>query len=233
MSYLGSYPELIRTFLAAGYRVCDFHTLATPSGELVLRHDIDFDCAAAKRIAEQEVEVGVRSTFFFLLRSASYNLFEKANTDAVKAIRDMGHEVSVHFDPTLYDHEAGLLEERDVFEKLFNVRVRIVSFHRPSLYFQSLTEPYNGMDHTYEPKYTKEITYLSDSQGAFRFGHPLESEAFRARRSIQLLTHPIWWTHEGASNIEILERFLEGRMQASREHVAKNCIPYRAYLEKP
>jgi hypothetical protein len=240
-SFLGSYQAIVRAFLEKGYAVHDFHTCGALTGELVLRHDVDFDCHAAKRIAEQETQLGVRSTFFFLLRSASYNLLEPTNLNCVKAIRDLGHEVSVHYDATLYADAsvppgptaglAGLVDEAALFERIAGVKVRIVSFHRPTPAFSALREPFAGIAHTYQPKFTKDMAYLSDSQGAFRYGHPLESEAFKTMRSVQLLTHPIWWALDGADNIDVLERFLKERTRQAREHVGRNCIPFQKHVE--
>jgi hypothetical protein len=232
-SYLGSYQDLVQAFLQKGYVVRDFHSSASASGELILRHDVDFDCQAAQVIAMQEAQISVQSTFFFLLRSASYNLLEPKNSDSVKAIRDLGHEVSVHYDPTLYESDApGLLDECALFERIFDVKVRIVSFHRPSPAFQQLTEPFHGIAHTYQPKFTKDICYLSDSQGAFRYGHPHASEAFQAGRSVQLLTHPIWWALPGSGAIGVLENLLSARALEARQHVGKNCIPFQKHLEQ-
>jgi hypothetical protein len=37
------------------------------------------------------------------------------------------------------------------------------------------------------------MAYYSDSRGSWSYGHPLESEEFKAGKGIQVLTHPIWW----------------------------------------
>ena len=52
------------------------------------------------------------------------------------------------------------------------------------------------------------MAYISDSTGRWRYGHPIESVAFNARKPIQLLTHPIWWVQEGETPTEKLERWL-------------------------
>jgi hypothetical protein len=52
------------------------------------------------------------------------------------------------------------------------------------------------------------VAYISDSTGRWRYGQPLESAAFKARKPIQLLTHPIWWIQEGETANQKLERWL-------------------------
>jgi hypothetical protein len=52
------------------------------------------------------------------------------------------------------------------------------------------------------------MAYISDSTGIWRYGHPLESEAYKARKPIQLLTHPIWWMQQGETALQKLERWL-------------------------
>ena len=46
-------------------------------------------------------------------------------------------------------------------------------------------ENYFPITNTYEKKLTKNIKYISDSGGTFRYGHPLESETFLNFENIQ------------------------------------------------
>ncbi|RYD95319.1 MAG: hypothetical protein EOP50_08175, partial [Sphingobacteriales bacterium] len=170
---LGSYKEFLLPFIDAGYRFIKFPEATGADRELTLRHDIDFDTQLALRCAEQEVELGIRSTYFFLLRSEFYNPFSASTYKEICAIRDMGHDISIHFDPTLYDDfHAGFREEQQFFETVFQVPVRTISLHRPNEFFQSYNEPIGAVEHTYQTKYFKDIKYFADSTGVWRFGHP-------------------------------------------------------------
>lgn len=234
-SFLGSYQDLINGFLKNGY-TADSFSAATEKGRdrcLIIRHDIDFDCGYASQIAKLENELGVSGNYFFLLRSDSYNLLSAENANYVRQIRDAGHNVSLHFDPTIYgeDFLEGFQREREIFEKIFEVKIEIISLHRPNDFFLNYDAPLGDVEHTYQNKYFREIKYISDSQGMFRFGHPLETEEFRSGKTIHLLTHPIWWVGMGESNIAILQRHISERQAILDAHVARNCIPYQNYLE--
>lgn len=233
-SYLGSYEGLITAFLDSGYKTEFFTSGIKPERQLLLRHDIDFDCSYAAEIAAIENRIGVRATYFFLLRSDSYNLLSKRNSRLVMEIKNMGHEVSLHFDPVIYGEYflEGFRLEKEIFEKNFETELKIVSIHRPNDFFLTYNKKLDGVEHTYQKKYFKAIKYISDSQGAFRFGHPLESDEFKANKTIHLLTHPIWWQGAGESNMLVLQNHILRQEEFLHRHVGENCKPYGNYRKK-
>ena len=232
--YLGSYEDLIKAFVANGYETKFFDLSIAPQKHLILRHDIDFDCQFAAEIASVENSLGVKATYFFLLTNDSYNLLSPKNKARVFDIKAQGHRISLHFDPVLYgaDFIDGFRYEREVFEKTFQTKIEIVSLHRPTGFFLDFDEKIDDVEHTYQKKYFKDIKYISDSGGNFRFGHPLESEDFALKNSIQLLIHPIWWRSEGETNIEVLKNHIENRKLLLHSHIGENCKPFQEYLEK-
>ena len=82
--------------------------------------------------------MGVKSTYFVLLRTDFYNPASKRTLDMLRQIRDMGHEVGLHFDEVAYQGcsaeelpewirvEAALLSE------ICQSPVRCFSMHRPN-----------------------------------------------------------------------------------------------------
>jgi len=231
-SHLGSYAGLIKGFIKQGYRPVFFHQSTGADGELIIRHDVDFDCRLAHELSSLEDAMGVTSTYFFLVRSDSYNLFSKGNADLVRSIHARGHRVSIHFDPSLYtDIEEGFSAEKALFEAFFGVSIDVFSVHRPNDFLKNCDAPLAGVEHTYQDKYFKDIKYVSDSTGMFRYGHPFETEAWKLNRPIHLLIHPIWWMFpEAKDNLDVLDRFVAQRALRFQEHVADNCIPYRERL---
>jgi len=227
------YEELIRGFLKQGYKP-EFFSPSPPSHKaLILRHDVDFDVNYAFELSKIEDDLGVKSTYFFLLRSKSYNLFERTHVKQVKSIYARGHHVSIHFDPTLYeDVEAGFKKEKRLFEMIFDIEVQYISIHRPSDYFLNNDNAICGVKHTYQSVYFQEITYFSDSQGVFRYGHPFKSQQFKNKESIQLLIHPIWWVTKAKNPILKLQEVLNDRIDNFKKHMASNCMPYKKYLEE-
>ena len=228
-----AYQELISHFLDKGYRP-DFFSASPPQkGSLILRHDIDFAVEYAHQLSLVEDRLGVKSTYFFLMHSKSYNLLEHTHLNQIRSMMSRGHQISIHFDPTLYkDIEEGFQEEKELFEKIFDVEVQHISIHRPSDYFLNNAKAVCGVRHTYHPIYFEQIKYFADSQGWFRYGHPVDSEAFENQDTIQLLIHPIWWVAKGSDALSKLHNFLDFRIDRFKHHMALNCKPYKEYMEQ-
>jgi len=227
------YKELLEAFLTQGYYFKKFEEFnVTESCQVVLRHDIDFNVQMAFKMATLEKDLGVKSTYYFLLASDSYNLLSKETSDSIKAIQDMGHSIGLHFDPSVYvDEKIGFEYELDLFERRYG-QISSMSFHRPS---KSVLEGIDWLPKriigAYQSKFFSDITYISDSQGAFRYGHPCENEMFKLCQNMQLLIHPIWWMTDGALPVEKIQQFLKLNTSCMSEHVARNCIPWKSHVE--
>lgn len=223
------YKELLQAYFRQGFYFKKFEEFNVNEGcQVILRHDVDFSIQMAVQMATLEKELGVRSTYYFLLASDSYNLLSRKSSESIKSIQGMGHSVGLHFDPTVYvDEQSGFEYELDVFERQFG-RVLSMSFHRPS---KSVLDGIDWLPKriigAYQDKFFTEITYISDSQGAFRYGHPFEHESFNQCQNMQLLIHPIWWMTDGSGPREKIQQFLNLKTCLMSEHVAQNCIPWR------
>ena len=79
-------------------------------------------------------------------------------------------------------------------------------------YFLNNAKAVCGIRHTYHPIYFEQIKYFADSQGWFRYGHPVDSEAFENQDTIQLLINPIWWVAKGSDALSKLHNFLDFRI---------------------
>lgn len=221
---LGSYSNFLKKFLENGFDFIQFnHNSIDISHKIILRHDIDYDVECAYQSALVEYELGIKSTYFFLLRSGFYNLLDENVYSLVLKIQDLGHEISLHFDPLLYKDEiTGLIFEGKLFKEIFGKDVKIVSIHRPSEYYLSNDEPINGIEHTYQSKFTKNFKYFSDSTGIWRFGNPLYSDDFIKKNPMQVLIHPVWWFTKGNSNLEILKQIYTNKNNYLKEEFLKN-----------
>ena len=227
------YKDLLKSFLERGFCFKKFEKFNVKNkGQVILRHDVDFSVDMAVQMAALEKDLEVFSTFYFLLASDSYNLLSKKNIDSVKLIIDMGHSVGLHFDPTVYDDEkSGFNAELEIFERCFG-EVLSMSFHRPS---QLVLEGVNWLPKrvlaAYQDEFFIDIAYISDSQGAFRFGHPFEHDAFKLHDNMQLLIHPIWWMTDQLQAVEKVQKFLNLNTDLMSDHIARNCIPWKKYNE--
>lgn len=234
------YAELLTGLTGQGYESTSFAKADPAARHLILRHDVDMSIDAALVVAQAEARLGVRAHYFVLLRTEMYNPWSEAGRAGLNRLRELGHEVGLHFDASLYpDHDAALdaavAEECAALETIIGAPVTTVSFHRPVRRLQGYPGTVGGRIHAYQPRFFHEMGYCSDSRGAWRHGHPLDHPAVAEGRALQLLTHPIWWARESPLDpVAALDAFRTERDRVLARALAANCDPYReAYGEDP
>lgn len=222
-----SITEFLQPFLDKGYQFVLLHELTAPQKQIALRHDVDFNTSFALQMAQVEHDMGVKASYFFLMRSSLYNVFSPTDYSNINAIKALGHNISIHFDPTLYtDFHAGLELERNMFRTIFDTEVSMVSLHRPNDFFLNHDEPIVGVEHTYQSKYFKQVKYFSDSTGIWRFGHPFNSEEFENGLSMHILIHPIWWLQPGFSNQDKIKSYFADVIKSLNRQFYLNGVPF-------
>jgi hypothetical protein len=92
---LDEYRDILHLALNAGYAVISLRDYAEKNYDakrplLVLRHDVDHDAVAARKMFEIEKEVGVRSSFYFRRKTFDATL--------MREIEAYGSEASLHFE---------------------------------------------------------------------------------------------------------------------------------------
>jgi UDP-N-acetylglucosamine 2-epimerase len=237
--FQSNYKKLIKGLLENGYKFPSFvnysKNLAKNEHFVLMRHDIDISIEKAVEIAKIEYELGVTSTYFFMIRNDFYNIFSKSGTRLVNEILSLGHHLGIHFDCSSYDDNITEDEinkecskEVEILKKWFNKDVDAVSFHRPSnLVLEgspALTFP---IIHTYTKTLFKHVHYVSDSRGEWKYGHPFDQDAFKNKKPIQILTHPIWWSNEPTSPYNSLLNFIDEKKVDIDNHLAKNCEVFK------
>ena len=215
---LRGYHELLSAFKEAGYSFCGFSDIHTRLAEgkpfVLLRHDIDISLRAALEIARVEYEQGAQATYFVLLRSPFYNVLSRPNVEMMLEIQQYGHQIAAHIDLVPYDNDfTQALTEVAFLSRCYpSLNTTLVSLHSPYDLAQMPLE-FEQLKNVYGAVVRGETAYISDSTGRWRYGYPLESEAFKMRKPIQLLTHPIWWVQEGETPVQKLERWLYSEPQ--------------------
>jgi len=219
-----NYRRMLLSFLDEGYNFAFFESatdlLKNDKQFVLLRHDLDLSITRALPLALIERDLGIRSTFFIRLRNGFYNPFNFEDSKVLEDLLAMGHRVGLHFDVSKYQDGATTHDiaeicsrEREQLEKWFGIDIQIISFHSPLPEHLNInTDVTDGIAHTYLPEYFDRMFYCSDSTGRWRFGQPLESEAFMQKKPIHLLVHPIWWTNTGDDPQKVLGEFLKERL---------------------
>lgn len=188
----------------------------SPARSAFIRHDVDVSLDRARRLAEREVDWGVRTTYHVMIDSPLYDVRSDASISAIRAISEMGHEVGLHYDVVARrtkdvdaaTREADIDDACGAIEDIAGGRVRSVSFHRPIPELMGGALRVAGRVSGYaEPLFR---WYLSDSRARWREGDPIESLGTPRSDVLQILIHPIWWGEENVRPGERLREFLLG-----------------------
>ena len=226
MFNITKYEALIKKLVSAGLKPTTNWNEKLNSNSLLLRHDIDFSIEFAHKLALVEFQLKIYSTFFFMLTSNMYNLLSVHNQKLVKSIADMGHKISIHFDPTVYENLDYFLYEKNVFENTFNQKIDIVSIHQPRLFLNNNNITLSGTPQTYHDIFFKKMKYISDSSG--RDVSPQIDKYLEEPREIglHLLTHPIWWMGIGSNPTETCNAWRTQNLDFITSEIRKNCTAY-------
>jgi hypothetical protein len=232
------YRRLIEGFLGAGYRPATFDSVQRERRDVILRHDVDVSLEAAVTIAEIEREMDVQATYFVMISNSFYNIHSYEGRRSLARLRELGHRVGLHFDTTHYGNADGGSDFANAIHHEFRVLaavvqdpIDIISFHNPVPELVN-HEHSNGLPpHTYEPRLFRDLTYIADSGGEWRFGTPFERRGFREGTAIHLLTHPIWWAHDepDANTVSTLRRYTAIHMAQLDESLARGFRAYREF----
>lgn len=226
------YVELLRlakkSYEFVGYGGCK------PAGKYVFwRHDVDLSLNRAIRLAQLEHDEGVRATYFLNPHCEFYNLFEKGQTQIVKHILSLGHDVGLHFDAGVYqiESEAALdkliVREKELLQDWFGVRANVFSFHNPNVFMLSCEkEEYGGLINCYSKHFKTSVSYCSDSNGYWRFRRLRDVLEAATDSCLQVLTHPELWQETVLSPRERVFRCVYGR-------ASKAILGYDQVLAEP
>ena len=223
----GAYRDLLALLDRQGYQVGTYHDWQAYPRCVILRHDIDNSPEQALALARVEREMGVRSTYFVLLRSEFYNVAARRYLETLGQIQALGHELGLHFDEKAYP-EAGIeetaahiLRERDMLSALLGTPVTSVSMHRPSQATLDADLQIPGMINSYGQTFFHDFKYLSDSRRRWR--EPVEEIVASGRYDrLHILTHAFWY-HQQEEPIEVtVRRFISSANQERYRQMEEN-----------
>ncbi|NLE75866.1 MAG: hypothetical protein GX605_03820 [Chloroflexi bacterium] len=197
------YCEIIAEAVGLGYRFARFQEVCESGpGErlIIMRHDIDFLPRNALRFAEIESGFGVHACYFVRLHARQYNPFDLDTYRILKTIRDQGHEIGLHYEPEFAglvgeDVRSMVRREKEALERVLDTPIVSAAAHNPTLGGKLLARAdlaELGIRYeAYDPAFTQEMKYISDSGARWREGCAC---GFLGRADrLQVLTHPIWW----------------------------------------
>ena len=214
------------------YSFISYDKIEKRKNEILWRHDVDFSVHEALKLAEIEYEEGISTTYFFMLHNEFYNLLEREISDLVLKIKELGHSIALHFDTHYYgivndeDLNQYLIFEKSILDKLFDVDVKVFSFHNTTEFTMSCKQwEYGGLINTYADYFQSNVKYCSDSNGYWRFERLGDVLGMDNLRPLQILTHPEWWTKDTMSPKQKIDRCIQGR-------ASSNALYYSILLQK-
>ena len=232
-----AYRELITLLKNEGYRFCGYFDHEGADKRVILRHDIDYSLEKAVQLAKVEQEMGVQSTYFVLLRTDFYNPASQHITDMLWSLRDMGHEVGLHFDEVAYrgcDAEmlpAMISREADILGDICGFPIRCFSMHRPNQLTLEKDLQVEGLVNAYGQEFFLDFKYLSDSRRNWR--EPvLDIVKSGAYDKLHILTHAFWYGEEEKTIGEAVRGFIRAANMERYEHIAENIRSFEEILRR-
>ncbi len=218
---LDGYKDLLTSFLSSEYEFRLFGEEWCEYGSVYLRHDLDFCVDYALPIALIEKDMNIRSTFFVLFNSNLYNLCDANSLKTLEELSKMGHKICLHVDEQTINSREDFVRQMTAFVNVVSYAdSKFISRHRPKFDTPQMWLPDECID-VYDNLYFKQIEYASDSRGEWKYGYPTERKAFLEKKSFQLLTHPLWWVHNGTlSNSEKIQVFLKKKQEETQNSLS-------------
>lgn len=213
----GAYIDLLHLLKKKSFTFAKYDTWGNFEKSVILRHDIDNSVEKAIKFAELEAKENVISTYFVLLSSNFYNVFNIETREQIQYIHSMGHQIGLHFDEKNYtneyyeSHEGGIVsiieKEAKLLSQLLEVKISAVSMHRPSEKTLNANYEFANIINSYNDTFFHKFKYISDSRKFWK-ENPKEVIENKDIKHLQILTHPIWYDWQEITIRESMENFL-------------------------
>lgn len=201
---LANYRNLIRLAKDKGFAfILHKDEFVDNRKDIIWRHDVEFEPDIALEMAKIEKEEGIKASYFFQLHSPYYNLFDNHYTRVFHEIKELGHQVGLHFDCRYWNivNENQLDKyielDKNYMEKALKVEIDTFSFHNTTPFTQScLKLRYGGLINVYSDYFNKKYQYCGDSLGYWRFDRLEDVLKNDSVKHLQVLTHDANWSEE-------------------------------------
>jgi hypothetical protein len=206
-----------------------------------MRHDVEFSIERAYSLGQIEIENSVKSTFNFQVCCETYNVFSATNSEKIRALKKMGHEIGLHFyanhlnKKNIDDLIISLHSQKKLLEAAIDIEISTFSFHRPKDWMLEIRkDQIGGMLNQYGKSFfefskePKNIKYVADSRHSWDYGYPLD---YIKKDRLQVLTHPDEWSLNGlneANNFRLLKAELSSKIsEAFLSESPRNFTQYK------
>ena len=229
-----AYAELINLIRDSGYSIVGYGDESTQK-KCILRHDIDMSIEKALCMAELEYSLGVKSTYFVLLKTDFYNPFSARSESILRKIADMGHTIGLHFDEVAYpngtDIPQAIKREADILSQAIGKPITVVSMHRPSKETLGADYRIDGIINSYSEEYFHNYKFLSDSRRRWR-ENAEDVIASGEYPNLHILTHAFWYSDEPSDIRATMAGFIRAAAPERYDMVADNFTDIESVVKK-
>lgn len=232
-----AYEEMLALLKKNNYKICNYKNYQQYKRCVILRHDVDFSLEAALRFAKLEYKNGVQSTYFILLSTSFYNIFDKNSNKIIHDINSMGHDIGLHFDESRYPIENSehlkyyVKKEISIISNGLDMETRSVSMHRPSKWVLESDVRFDKVINAYNKEFFNDFKYLSDSRMFWREDvHQVIKSNSHVR--LHILTHPIWYGNEEGNMPDKLRKFIRVQKDKTYDNLKDNIRDLEDVLSK-
>lgn len=238
-----AYRGLLTLLKEQGYAFTEYHAYQAHPRCVILRHDIDSSLPQALRLAELEAAEGVKSTWFVLLRTDFYNPASAASQRILRRLRELGHEIGLHFDEMAYSRESGIgtyasssteeliVHEAGILADICGCPITTVSMHRPSKATLEADLKIPGRVNSYGQTFFHDFKYLSDSRRRWR--EPVEDIIRSGEHDrLHILTHAFWYHEQEQDITESVGAFVRSANAERYAQMMENITDLPSILPK-
>jgi len=241
-----SYNNFLEFLVDNDYKTYTFKEwFENPTDKAVLiRHDVDLDMFAAQKLAEMEYKRhGIKATYFVMVTSPAYNLYEpNINNCLTKIQYHCNHEIGLHFDISLYSKDffnsmniylQNLIDyDRDVLQPMleFQKYISALSYHNPSVIGLKMNRYplVKGYNHAHDSRIFKTDRYFADSCQELMHNPFDFVEKNYGQYPLQMNFHPLHYTEWGEDYRKIFDRYIKQQSKILNDFFKPNRA-YRKY----
>ena len=222
------YISTINLFLENNYRFLSFKSQEYSEKKIIyLRHDVDnTDIRSVLNLAKIDNMCNVNSIFFFQPNAELYNMFSKECMAIIERVVEMGHEIGLHIDASIFSsiEELGnYINNTYNYYSLYFPLTNIISYHRPASFILNSDITIEGYINVYQEKFFKRIKYFSDSNRREFWKQKDFLSSIENNDSIQFLTHPAWWSEKEMSAHDVFLNYSK-ELEQYKDDVLSNNV---------
>ena len=181
------------------YKVKDIAKIKKDRENIILRHDVDLSLKFALEMAKIEDKKSIYSTYYIMIGGEFYNILTPENISYIKKIKEMGHEIGLHFDTSKYSNIA---HQKRILESIIEDKVYSISQHNP-VNIGFIKEQIADVIDAYKlSEFVPNLEYISDSGMMWRDYTFLDG--LNLDKNLYILAHPISWMNSKNDLISII-----------------------------